>query len=282
MCSSQRLHLGKFPWLPPSVAHSLGARVGGVNQTDKETIVRQDVDMRIARRHDETRVLADTDLGKRVGAPDSLAIAQSRAIHPSGQRLGIHIFPGLPGKRVDEEDTVNAADVGLGMFQRLDLRGDARRSVPIIVVPVQDNVAMRFRAGRVALGADRLALLAADVTHLLMLRNQIGNAVVAIVEYDEFLVEEVLRQEHGDRPRHELAPVGGRHDAGNAGHSIPQVAVYGKLRRIHLVFRSSTLSAFLMRSTCVRICEPELRLRLKFSGQTLLSLSGPPSCFSMT
>jgi hypothetical protein len=54
-----------------------------------------------------------------------------------------------------------------------------------------------------------------DSVHLRMVGNEIANAVLAIVEDDQFLIRIVLREKIPDRLRHKAPTIGGRHDTGN-------------------------------------------------------------------
>ena len=86
---------------------------------------------------------------------------------------------------------------------------------------MHDDLAVRRRAGAVALGADRGARRLPQVADARIGRHQVGDRVRAVVEDDQLLVRVVLREEQTDRLRHEVPPVGGGHDAGDEGHADP-------------------------------------------------------------
>ncbi|MFK4727432.1 hypothetical protein ABIE89_008532 [Bradyrhizobium niftali] len=187
-----------------------------MHQPDKEAVVGQDMDSRPVRADDEAGVLADRYLGKRMRTPVRFSIAQRRAADPGPRGAGIDIFPCPARARLDEQDAVDAADIGLVALKRLDLGADARRRVPVVVVPVQNDVTARLGASGIAFGAERPVAAGTEIADLRMRGYQFGKAIVAVIEDDEFLVGKVLPEKHADRLRHELPPVRGGHDAGNA------------------------------------------------------------------
>ncbi len=78
---------------------------------------------------------------------------------------------------------------------------------------MSNDAAVRDRAGEISLGAGRLAAVETQITDLRVVRNQIGNAVLAVVEDDQLLLRIVLCQKQPDRFRHKATPVCGRHNA---------------------------------------------------------------------
>jgi hypothetical protein len=99
--------------------------------------------------------------------------------------------------------------------QRIDLIAQTLRRMPVVVVPVRDDVAARGLARPIALRPDRDLLIQAEIANTIILRDEIADRVGAIVDDDQFLGLVILPQEVFNRARDELAAVVRRHDAGD-------------------------------------------------------------------
>src|SRR5207249_4110809 len=85
---------------------------------------------------------------------------------------------------------------------------------PVVVVPVEDDVAGGFATREVALGADSVALRQADVADAGVGRDDITYGVGSVINDDELPVGVVLAEEVPERVRKEGTAVVGRKDAG--------------------------------------------------------------------
>ena len=86
--------------------------------------------------------------------------------------------PELVGRDVVDGRGGEAGDVGFVRDDRGELLAQAGRTVPVVIVPVRDDLAARVLACDLALRADRAARVDADVAHAR--RNEIGDGVVTI------------------------------------------------------------------------------------------------------
>jgi hypothetical protein len=96
---------------------------------------------------------------------------------------------------------------------RLDLPAQPRRRVPVVVVPVRDQLAARLGARQVALGPDRAAAVDPQVADPRVRGDQIAHRRLAVVDDHQLGIREVLAQEVADRLRHPRRAIAGRHDA---------------------------------------------------------------------
>jgi hypothetical protein len=96
--------------------------------------------------------------------------------------------------------------------------------MPVVVVPVHDQVAAGQPDALVSLGAQRETLGETDVPDLRLLGNQVRDIIVAVVQDDQFFVGIILAQEVSDRPRDKLPSVVCRHDAGDQGRAVHRFA----------------------------------------------------------
>jgi hypothetical protein len=76
--------------------------------------------------------------------------------------------------------------------QRADLGADPARSIPVIVVPVDDDVAACQAAQGVALGSERGALGLTNVADARVLGYELPHVVASVVQDDELDVGDVL------------------------------------------------------------------------------------------
>jgi hypothetical protein len=103
------------------------------------------------------------------------------------------------------------------VVQRIDLIAQAMRRMPIVIVPVRDDLAARGFTRPIALRPNRDFLVQADIANAIIARNEIADRVSAVVDDDQFLGLVILPQEVFNRTRDELAAIVRRHDAGDEG-----------------------------------------------------------------
>jgi hypothetical protein len=132
---------------------------------------------------------------------------------------GVAVEPGPAGGGLEEEHLAQPADLGAGGAHGLVLQGDALGAVPVVVVPVHQQVAAGELHAAVALEAEGDAGIQAHIAQARVGGQQVAHRVVAVVEDQQLAGRVALAQEAGDRPRHKGAPVGGGHQAGDErGH----------------------------------------------------------------
>ena len=95
----------------------------------------------------------------------------------------------------------------------VELRADAPRRVPVVVVPMSDPGAASLLAGEVALGSGVEFALEPEVADARVGRQKIGNRVGAIVDDDQLEVGVILRGKAGERRGKEGAGAGSRSPA---------------------------------------------------------------------
>lgn len=137
---------------------------------------------------------------------DEHARVQGRAARPQGPRL-----------ELEEAVGAQRRDVGGAAQDGLELAAQPRRRVPVVVVPLGDDVAAGLRHPEVALGAQRHARghparadgrrAGRDVGKR---RRQIG---LVLVDDDQLALGIVLGEEVADRLRHEGGAAAGHHHA---------------------------------------------------------------------
>src|SRR6266511_2766466 len=116
---------------------------------------------------------------------------------------------------------VRYATTRIAMLVRWPGRRSAVPGMPVIVIPMDDDAALRELACEVALGAEHDAVLKAPVHDPGVVRDEVGYRVPAVVEDDQLLRRIVLTLEVLDRARYEPPPVQRRHDA--ADHRLVHV-----------------------------------------------------------
>ena len=202
--------------MPALIAGVFAAGVAGMHPAHIPAPIGQTQHLRGAGLPDKAVVLADHHVVKPVLQPPVAAIHQGGAVGP-GRLVGrITVFPCLLRQRVVKQHPVQPADrraaVGL---QRRQLLAQPGWRIPVVVVPVGDEFAVRQLAGQIALGANAQTLRQPLVADIGLRRDQIGNTVLAIVENDQLGVGVILHGKQRQRLWDKLAAVGGGHDAGD-------------------------------------------------------------------
>src|SRR6266702_929072 len=87
--------------------------------------------------------------------------------------------------------------------------------MPIVVIPMGDEVTPRLLTGQVALFTNRRSVRQPDIAYAVVWRDQLLDRIRAVVHDDQLSGGIVLAQKIFDRPRHEGPPIIGRHDAGD-------------------------------------------------------------------
>src|SRR5215510_7336021 len=113
----------------------------------------------------KARVFANLNVWKLVTGPKTLAVSERIAGDPRSFRRWITIFPRLIARRIEIRDATAATNVSAAFKHRSHLRAHAPRWIPIIIVPMHDELASRFFTGEIALGADRQLLIETDVAN---------------------------------------------------------------------------------------------------------------------
>lgn len=188
-------------WVPVAAARNFWADILVVDGGDDEVgflVAQQFVGPGLP---DKTGVLADVDFRETMALPIDLAITERVARDPGTVVARITVFPGTVGRWFVVEETVEAAKCRAAIGEFGDLVGDAPVGHPVVVVPVEQDVAGGVLAGEVALGADGVATVEAEVTNGRVVRDEVADAVGAVVEDDEFFFGLILSEEVLYRPR---------------------------------------------------------------------------------
>src|SRR5262249_10925381 len=143
----------------------------------------------------KTSIFPDIDLGKWRPLPQRPSITQCRAAYPTRASGWVDIFPRALPRGVEKQHAIETANIGIASGEHLHLKAQAMRRVPVVIVPMGNDLAARFFASVVAFGADRLAVMMAKITDLRVRRDEIGDRIVAVVEDHQFPFGIILRQE---------------------------------------------------------------------------------------
>ena len=135
------------------------------------------------------------------------------------------MFPGALPTGVEKQHAIETANIDIGGKERLDLKAQALRRVPIVVIPMGDNVAVRLLTSPVPFGADGLSAMMAQIADSWVNGNKVGDRILAIVEDHKFFVRIILSQKQPDRLRHEAPTVRRWHDARNEWHQTFGIAL---------------------------------------------------------
>ena len=142
-----------------------------------------------ARAEEERRVLGQR--GGRVLGELSPHLAREReraAVHVLAEQSTVERIadrPESPGLELEEGDGSEARDVGPSRDQRAELRRQPAWRVPVVVVPLHEEVTLGLCAGQIALRTDALAPRAADVPDPRVIGHQLRQAVLAVVDDDQ-------------------------------------------------------------------------------------------------
>src|SRR6478609_5219560 len=125
--------------------------------------------------------------GERLRLPECPTVAQGRIVQPGPTRSGVRVppYPGSHGRPIEE--LVGTDDVAVTRQECLHLVGEPGRSVPVVVVPVRNEVAGGMLAGDIPLAADGAAGGGANVADPIVGGYQVLDGLVAVVDDDELL-----------------------------------------------------------------------------------------------
>ena len=120
--------------------------------------------------------------------------------------------PSSTGPCVVEEERLEPTQIGTGTLQRVDLCAKPPWGVPIVVVPVRNELAGRVLAGEVTLGPDRPTTLEPDVTKPGVVGDEIADRIGTVIDNNQFLIGIILAKEIADCLGDKRPAVAGRHN----------------------------------------------------------------------
>src|SRR6185369_5586931 len=119
----------------------------------------------------KARVFAHLNVGEFVTAPKALAIRERVAGDPRSFRSRITILPRLIARRIKVRDATAATHIRAALDHRPHLRAHAPRWVPVVIIPMHDELAARFFTREVAFGANRQLLIETHVANAIARRD---------------------------------------------------------------------------------------------------------------
>ena len=164
---------------------------------------------------DESRVLAHLDFRKWMRRPTRPAISERVAGNPSPTASCIAIPPGPRRRRVVVKERAGPANLRVACAQRLDLLRYTVGRVPVVVVPVNDELAVSRSAGDIAFRADVLFSGQPNERNRGSSGRKRRDSCRAVVDDDELQIRIVLSKKTTHRVRHKMKPVARGHDAGD-------------------------------------------------------------------
>ena len=184
--------------MPVTAGGHFRADVAGVDHGDNEIGIFQTAEARRGGLPDKAHILGDIDLRKTMLLPKALVVAERVAGDPGPQPGGINVLPGVLRGGLKIVETVETADVEIVLEELRDLVGEPPGGVPIVVVPVENDVARGALAGEIALGADGVSAVEPDVADLWIVGDEVAHTVGAVVNDEKFFVSVVLAEEERD------------------------------------------------------------------------------------
>jgi hypothetical protein len=132
-------------WLRPPhrILGAFQPGVSAVDQPDIHSDLGQHAQPRAAQLGDEAGVLADRDLLKAGALPQRFPVAERGAVDPGRTTAWVDIFPAAPGDGIEEQDAVEPAEIGAAVDDLGDLPAEPPRGVPVVIVPVRDDLSVR-------------------------------------------------------------------------------------------------------------------------------------------
>ena len=164
---------------------------------------------------DERSVLPNVAVGERVLGPGRTAIEQGAASQPRALVGRVAIQPGLALVEMVEKQITRAAHVGAGRRQSSHLDVQAMGRVPVVVVPMGDQLTPTQFAGQVAFRTHGKPLFETHVTDTLIVGDEVGDGILAVVHNDEFSRWIILPQKVPDGLADKAPSVAGWHYAAN-------------------------------------------------------------------
>ena len=165
---------------------------------------------------EQRNVLGKVDVGISQSLRDQRAAKdQSAADDITAKHMATQVVAGLPegiGER-EHARVGKSGHVGLARHDRRDLMAEPARSVPIVVVPVGDDLTPGVPAGDVTLFSDARPFGKMNVADAFLTFEEVADRFGAVVNDDELFVRVVLVEETTKGNANERTSIGGRHDA---------------------------------------------------------------------
>ena len=128
---------------------------------------------------------------------------------------------------------------------------------PVVVIPVGDQLSVAHLAGQVALCTDGQPLCEMHVVDALIVRYEVGDGVLSIVDDDELARWIILAQKVPDGLAHKSPPIAGRHDATHQrcgchleSRVSPGILFSGGPTRTPIFFRYGVIKASISSRSC--------------------------------
>src|SRR5215217_5804259 len=149
----QRAHRVGGVGVPVAMVDALRVHIRIVDARDEEGRVIQHEELAGRVAPEKARVLADVDVGEGIPAPERLRVAERVAGDPGPLTRRIDVLPGAVRRGLVVVDASEAADGGARVEQGRGLVAKPVRRGPVVIIPVDDELAARGLTGEVALGA---------------------------------------------------------------------------------------------------------------------------------
>src|SRR5215213_10844862 len=157
--------------MPVNRVHVLSTRVVRMNSRDTQTGIREIDDRSSLAGPDKARVFAHLNIGKLMTVPKALAISERVAGDPRPYRRRIAILPRLISHRIEVRDATAAAQIHAAIEHCAHLRTHAPRWVPVVIIPMHDELALRFFTREITLRPDRQLLIETHVANAIIRRH---------------------------------------------------------------------------------------------------------------
>src|SRR5262249_46132764 len=114
---------------------------------------------------------------KPVALPKTLAVTEGVASNPWAARYRVSVLPDLIGSRLVIQQPARPANVRIVLKQRIDLGTDAPRGIPVIIIPVDDDLAAGEFAGQISLCSDGKLRVERDITDSIVHGHQVSHRI---------------------------------------------------------------------------------------------------------
>jgi hypothetical protein len=182
-------------------------------------------------RHQEVGVFAQ--IAGRVArrmSPDRAPVHQGAAsdiLEEHARVQGRTAAPQFPCFELEEPVRAQPGDVGGSAADWRHLLSQARRRIPVVIVPLRDDRTARLAHSKVSFGAHRQPGRHSHTAHARIARHGVGQVGRVFVHDHQFAIGVVLGLEVGDRLAHEPSPSTGHH------HAADQCRLHDGLRVAH-------------------------------------------------